>query len=60
MRVLSKNLSITEGLLKELKEIFPDKIPRNQIDIEQLWYLQGQQSVIEKLESLFEDAQEEK
>jgi hypothetical protein len=59
MKVLSNNLSITEGLLKELKELYPNKLPQNQIDIETLRFLQGQQSVIEKLESLFEETQEE-
>jgi hypothetical protein len=59
MKVLSNNLSITEGLIKELKELYPDKLPQNQIDIETLRFLQGQQSVIQKLETLLEESLEE-
>jgi hypothetical protein len=59
MKVLSNNLSITEGLIKELKELYPDKLPQNQIDIETLRFLQGQQSVIQKLEALLEESLEE-
>lgn len=59
MKVLSNNLSITEGLIKELKELYPDKLPQNQIDIETLRFLQGQQSIIQKLETLLEESLEE-
>lgn len=59
MKVLSNNLSITEGLIQELKELYPNKLPQNQIDIETLRFLQGQQSVIQKLESLLEESLEE-
>ena len=60
MAIFSKNLSISKALLDELKMSYPDRLPTDEITIEQLRYLQGQQSIILKLESLFEDTIEEK
>jgi hypothetical protein len=59
MRVLSNNLSITKVLLDMLKEMYPNTLPVDNIDVETLRYLQGQQSVISKLESLYEETLEE-
>lgn len=59
MRVLSNNLSITKVLLDMLKEMYPNTLPVDDIDVEKLRYLQGQQSVIQKLEALYEETLEE-
>jgi hypothetical protein len=60
MKVLSKNLSITQGLLDKLNELFPDTLPADSnVNIEQIRYLQGQRSVIQKLEELFNDIYED-
>mgnify|MGYP003152696772 FL=1 len=42
---------ITKELLNWLKECFPDKLPSIATDLEQMRFLQGQQKVIEILES---------
>ena len=60
MNVLNNHLHITKGLLEKLKELYPDVLPPLGTDIETLRYLQGQQSVIRKLEELYEDTFEEK
>jgi len=59
MAIFSKNLSISKALLDELKTSYPDKLPTQEIPIEELRYLQGQQSIILKLETLFEETLEE-
>lgn len=59
MKVLSNNLSITKVLLEMLKEMYPNTLPVDNIDVETLRYLQGQQSVIHKLEALYEETLEE-
>lgn len=59
MNVLGNNLNITKGLLNNLSEQFPNKIPVTRIEKEDLAFLQGQQSVIHYLTRLFEEAQEE-
>lgn len=59
MKVLSNNLSITKVLLEMLKEMYPNTLPVDNIDVETLRYLQGQQSVIHKLQTLYEETLEE-
>lgn len=59
MRLLNNTYSISVGLLERLKEDFPNKLPTEQITPEQLRYLQGQQSIINYLERLYEEIQEE-
>ena len=44
---------ITEELLIWLKESFPDRLPPKKTTIEDLRFLQGQQNIIEVLESKF-------
>jgi len=54
MKVLTQNLSITKSLLDSLKELFPDALPvSTTITVEELRFLQGQQSVIQKLEEMY-------
>jgi hypothetical protein len=60
MKVLTNNLSITKGLLDKLKELFPDTLPTSRdVTIEDLRYLQGQKSVLQKLEELYEEIYED-
>lgn len=59
MKVLNNNLSITLGLLEKLKELYPNTMPPLGTDIETLRFLQGQQSVINKLQELYDEAFEE-
>ncbi len=55
MKVLNRKFSLSEELLNVLKELFPDKLPNKQATLEDLRYLQGQQSVIRKLEELYNE-----
>lgn len=52
MQVLGYSYSITDALLNKLRELYPDRLPTDRITPEELAYLQGQQSIIRKLESL--------
>lgn len=53
MQVFGHDLSVTIALLKHLKERFPDTLPSHEITIEELYFLQGQQTVVKYLESLY-------
>lgn len=59
MKVLSQNLSVTEGLLKHLEELYPNTLPLDEINIEKLRYLQGQQSVLRQLRAMYEELTQE-
>jgi hypothetical protein len=60
MKVLNNNnLSITQGLLEQLKELFPNTLPVSPTTVEELRFLQGQQSVINKLEELYDEIYED-
>ena len=59
MRLLNNTYSISVGLIHKLKEDFPNKLPTEQINPEQLSYLLGQQSIINYLDRLYEEIQEE-
>lgn len=52
MQVLGYSYGITNALLNKLKELYPDRLPTDRITPEDLAYLQGQQSIISKLEVL--------
>lgn len=52
MRVLGNNFNITVALLEHLDEIYPDRLPLEQITPEELAFLRGQQSVIQKLREM--------
>jgi|TARA_B100001094_G_scaffold333061_1_gene408249 hypothetical protein len=52
MRVLGNDFNITDGLIRKLYELYPDKLPLNQVTSEDLAFLRGQQSVINKLVEL--------
>lgn len=59
MKVLSNNLSLTKGLLEKLQELFPNTLPVSSITVEELRFLQGQQSVLNKLEELYNEIYED-
>lgn len=46
---------VTNELIEILRELYPDRVPRGWITAPQLSYIQGQQSVIDKLYQLLED-----
>ena len=49
---------ITKELVELFKELFPNRLPTNlETTPAQLAYLQGQQSVINRIEFLYEDDQ---
>lgn len=50
-----KNTIITKELLELFKELFPNTIPRKRQSSEDIAFLQGQQSVINRMEFLYED-----
>lgn len=52
MRILGNDFNITDGLLNHLSTIYPNKLPLVQITSEELAFLRGQQSVIDKLREL--------
>jgi len=58
MDLLNRKYSLTQGLIDVLEEMFPNRLPEAHISLEELRYLQGQQSVIRKLAQMLEDNQE--
>jgi len=52
MKVLGNDFNITDGLLNHLKMLYPNKLPLGHVTPEELGFLRGQQSVIEKLVEL--------
>lgn len=58
MDLLNRKYSISQGLVDVLEEMFPNRLPEAHISLEELRYLQGQQSVIRKLVQMLEDNQE--
>ena len=59
MKVFNDEPTPSIELLNHIKNLFPDKLPTNPIDIEDFRFLQGQQSVIQKLEELYKQNFEE-
>jgi hypothetical protein len=54
-KILGPSLGISEGLLKRLNQLFPDKLPTRGTDLETLAFLQGTRYVVDKLIELSED-----
>lgn len=55
MKVLNKQYHIAKPFIEHLKELFPNKLPVSRdININQVAFLQGQQSVIDKIEELYD------
>ena len=46
---------VTKDLLEYLSRMFPDKLPPKDTTLEELYFLQGQQSVVDRLKQLYED-----
>ena len=52
MKLLGNDFNITDGLLNHLNMLFPNKLPFKQVTPEELAFLRGQQSIIQKLVEL--------
>ena len=46
---------VTQELIDYLREYYPDRIPVGDLNTSQLAFLQGQQSVIQRLKQILED-----
>ena len=46
---------VNKDLLSYLNRMFPDKLPPKDTTLEELYFLQGQQAVVERLKQLYED-----
>ena len=46
---------VTQELIDYLKEYYPNKLPTGDLNTNQLSFLQGQQSVIQRLEQLLDE-----
>lgn len=49
MKVLGYSYGVTDALINRLQELYPDKLPTEQVSPEDLAYLRGQQSIINKV-----------
>jgi hypothetical protein len=57
---MKNNIFISEDLVKYLRKLFPNKLPsRRNISENDIAFLQGQQSVIERMELMLENDQPE-
>jgi len=57
---MKNNIIISEDLVQFLKKLFPNKLPsRRNISENDIAFLQGQQSVIERMELMLENDQPE-
>jgi hypothetical protein len=59
MNVLGYSLGITTALLNRLQELYPNKLPNEQVTSEELAFLRGQQSVVNKLNELYNEDYED-
>jgi hypothetical protein len=59
MNVLGYSLGITTALLNRLQELYPNKLPHEQVTSEELAFLRGQQSVVNKLNELYNEDYED-
>jgi hypothetical protein len=55
VNVLGYSLNITTALLNALQELYPDKLPIEQVTSEELAFLRGQQSVVRKLKDIYNE-----
>jgi|14_taG_2_1085336.scaffolds.fasta_scaffold11438_2 hypothetical protein len=57
---MKNNIFISEDLVQYLRKLFPNKLPsRRNISENDIAFLQGQQSVIERMELMLENDQPE-
>ena len=59
MKICNDAPTLSKELLNHIKDLFPNQLPANEISLEDLRYLQGQQSVMRKLEELYNQNFEE-
>lgn len=60
MNVLNNQTAISKDLLIKMQQLFPNQLPLNRdVTPQDIAYLQGQQSVIQKLEGLYQENEEE-
>jgi hypothetical protein len=59
MKVLGYTLGITTALLNQLQELYPNRLPLEQVTSEELAFLRGQQSVVNKLNELYNEEYED-
>ena len=59
MKVLGYTLGITTALINELQELYPNRLPLEQVTSEELAFLRGQQSVVNKLNELYNEEYED-
>ena len=52
MKLLGNDFNITDGLLNHLEMLFPNEPPLEHVTPEELGFLRGQQSIIQKLVEL--------
>jgi hypothetical protein len=55
MKVINDNITVSKPLLDSLKEAYPDRLPVDKISLEEFRFLQGQQSIINYLQVLYEE-----
>ena len=48
------NNLVSKELIQYLEETFPNRLPSRECDLTELSFLQGQQSVVERLSQLYE------
>lgn len=53
MKIFNEEPVPSMELIKHLKEKYPNKLPVSQVSLEELSFLQGQQSIIQQLEVLY-------
>ncbi len=49
------NNLVSKELIQYLEETFPNRLPSRECDLTELSFLQGQQSVVERLSQLYEE-----
>ena len=60
MNVLNNQTAISKELLIKMQQLFPNQLPLNHdVTPQEIAYLQGQQSVIQYLEGLYQENEEE-
>tara|TARA_R100001463_G_C3474737_1_gene216279 strand:+ start:463 stop:633 length:171 start_codon:yes stop_codon:yes gene_type:complete len=55
MKTIGYKLLVSKELLTLLEGIYPDKLPTKVVDKEDLAFLLGQQSVVQRLREIHED-----
>jgi hypothetical protein len=59
MKAINDAITVSKPLLDKLKEAYPDRMPLDRISLEEFRYLQGQQSVLNYVQMLYDEALKE-